>query len=79
MSEVNNFSGGGQGKIHHINFSKEKVTPLPKKRVVTSEKVAAIEEVDKGTKTLYVIKEAVFMIRRKDLDNFDGQSKGSTG
>ena len=79
MSGVNNFSGGGQGKIHHIIVAKEKVTPLPKKRVVTSEKVTASEEVDKGTKTLYVIKEAVFMIRRKDLDNFDGQSKGSTG
>ena len=31
---------------------KKKLTPLLKKKVVTSEKVTPIEEVDKGTKNL---------------------------
>ena len=58
-------------------FPKKKVTPLPKKTLLTSEKVTTSEEVDKVTKILDDMKEAVVKIRRKDLDKF--QSKGSTG
>ena len=50
--------------------------PLPKKKSLTTEKVTKSEEFDKGTKPLYDMKEAVFIICRKDLDNFEGQSKG---
>ena len=46
---------------------------------MTSEKVTTSEEVDKGTKHLENMKEAVVTIRRKYLDNFEGQSKVSTG
>ena len=46
---------------------------------MTTEKVTTGEEVDKVTKNLDDMKEAVVMIRRKDLDNFEGLSKGSTG
>ena len=49
-------------------FSKKKVTPLPKKKVATSEKFTPIEEVDKGTKNLDGMKEAVVTIYGKDLD-----------
>ena len=52
MSGVNKFSGEGQGKVHHAVVSEEKLTPLPKKKVVTSEKVTPSEEVDKRTKTI---------------------------
>ena len=45
---------------------------------MTREKVTTSEEVDKGTKNQDDTKEAVVTIRRKDLDNFEGQSKGST-
>ena len=46
---------------------------------MTSEKVTTSEEVDKGTKHLDDMKEAMVKIRRKDLDNFEGKSKGSIG
>ena len=36
-------------------------------------------EVDKGYEKLEDMKEAVVTIRRKHSDNFEGQSKGSTG
>ena len=54
-------------------------TTLSKKKSLTTEKVTTSEEVDKGTKKLNDIKEAVVTIRGKDLDNFEGQYKGSTG
>ena len=45
MSGVNNFSGKGQGKIHHVFIAKgKKVAPLPKKKVDPSEKVTPSEE-----------------------------------
>ena len=46
---------------------------------MTSEKDTPSEEVDKGTRNLYYIKEPVVTIRRKYLDNFEGKSIGSTG
>ena len=46
---------------------------------MTSEKVTTSEEVDKVTKILDEMKESVVTIRRKNLDKFEGQSKGSTG
>ena len=52
---------------------------MSKKKVVTSEKVTTSEEVDKGTKKLDDIKETAATIRRKDLDDFEGHYKGSTG
>ena len=79
MSGVNNFSGEGQGKIHHVVVSEKKVTPLLKKQVVTSEKVTTSEEVEKCNKNLDYMKVEVVKTRRKDLDNFEGQSKGSRG
>ena len=58
------------------SLTKKKVTPFPKKKVVTSEKFTTSEEVDKGTNILDDMKEAVATIRRKHLDNFHGQYKG---
>ena len=46
---------------------------------MTSEKVTTNEEVDKDTKILDSMKEAVVTIRRKDLDHCGGHYKGSTG
>ena len=46
---------------------------------MTTEKVTTNDEVDKGKKKLDDMKEAVVTIRRKNLDNFESQSKGSTG
>ena len=60
-------------------FPKKKVTPLPKKKVVTSQKVTPSEEVGKGTRNLDDMKYAVVTIRNKYLDNFEEQSIGSTG
>ena len=62
-----------------LSFPRKKVTPFPKKKVATSEKVTTIEEIDKGTKNLDDMKEAVFTIRKKYFDNFEWQSIGSTG
>ena len=75
MYGVNKFSGKGQGKIHHVVVAEEKLTPSPKKKIFTSEKVTTSEEIYKGTKKLYDMKDVVVTIRRKDLDNFEGQSK----
>ena len=44
-----------------------------------SEKKPLTKYVDKGTGELEYTKEAVVTIHRKDLDKFEGQSKGSTG
>ena len=44
--------------------------PLTKKKIVTSKKVTTSEAVDKGTKNLDDMKEAVVTICGKDLDNF---------
>ena len=52
---------------------KKKLTPLPDKQMLTSEKVTTSEEVDKGAKNLYGIKEVVVKIRRKYFDNFEGR------
>ena len=46
---------------------------------MTTEKVTTSEEVEKDTKKLDDMKEAVVKIRRKYLYNFEFQSKGSTG
>ena len=54
------------------------MSSFPKKKVLTSEKVITGEEVDKGTKILDDMKEAVAKIRRKDLNKFEGKSNGST-
>ena len=61
------------------SLTKKQITPLSKNKLLTTEKVITSEEVEKGTKNLDDMKEAVVTIRRKDLDNFEGQSKGSTG
>ena len=53
-----------------------------KEAVVTnplSEKKSLTNDVDKGTKKLEDMKGAVVTTRRKYSDNFEGQSKGSTG
>ena len=52
------------------SFPKEKVTLLPNKKVVTSEKVTPIEEVNKVTNILNDIDDPVVHICRKDLDTF---------
>ena len=52
-----------------------------KKEVVTtplSEKKSSTNDVDKGTGELEDMKEALVTTHRKDLDKFEGQSKGST-
>ena len=61
------------------SFPKKKVTPFTKKKVDPSEKGTPSEDIDKGTKNLDHMEEQVVTIRRKDLDNFEGQSIGSTG
>ena len=53
--------------------------PFLEKTLLTTEKVTTSEEVEKDTKKLDDMKEAVVPIHRKDLDNFEGQSKGSPG
>ena len=65
----------------HLDNKKEVVvmTPFPEKKLLTTEKVTASDEVDKGTKQLDNMKEAVVTISRKDSDKFEVQSKGSTG
>ena len=47
-------------------------TPLLEKKYLT-------KGVENGTDELADMKKAVFTIRRKGLDKFEGQSKGSTG
>ena len=46
---------------------------------MTTEKVTTSDEVDKGTKNMDDMKEAVVTIRSKDSDKFEGQSKGTIG
>ena len=46
---------------------------------MTTGKVTTSDDIDKGTKTFDDMKEAVVTIRRNYSDNFEGQSKGSTG
>ena len=46
---------------------------------MTSEKFTTSEEVDKDTNILDDMKDSVVPIRREYLDNFWGESKGSTG
>ena len=78
MSGVNKFSGEGQGKIHHVVVTKEKVAPFLKKKVVTSEKVTPNYDVEKVTNILNDMEEPLVTILSKDLDNFEGQYTGST-
>ena len=61
------------------SFTKKKITPLPRKKLLTTEKGTSSEEVDKVTKNLDDMKDAVVTIRGKYLDNLEGQYKGSTG
>ena len=65
----------------NLDDKKEAVvaTPLSKKTLLTTEKVTRTEEADKDTNILDDMKEAVFTILSKDLDNFEGQCKVSTG
>ena len=79
MSGVNKFAGEGQGKIIMSSFPRKKVAPLPKKRVGPSDKVTPSEKVEKVTNLLNYIENPVYMIRRKDLDNFQGQYTVSIG
>ena len=44
-----------------------------------NDNITTNEDVDKGTEKLEDMKEAVFTIRRKCSDKFEGQSTGSTG
>ena len=53
-----------------------------KEEVVTTpllENKSPTKDVDKGTDELEYMKKTVVTIRRKGLDKFEGQSKGSTG
>ena len=47
MSGFNKVDREGQGEVHRVFVSEEKVTPLTKKEVVKSEKVTPSEEVEK--------------------------------
>ena len=55
----NKFSGKIQGKIHHVVVAKEKNNAIVEEKILTTEKVTTSEEVDKGTKHLDDMKEAV--------------------
>ena len=66
-------------KFIMLLFPQKKVTPLPKKNLLTTEKVTTSEEDDKGTRMLDYMKEAVVAIRRKYFDHFEGQYKGLIG
>ena len=68
-----------KGKLIMSSLQKKKVTPFSKKKVVTIEKVTPSEEVDKGTKKLDDMKEAVVKIHTKDLYKFEEKSIGSIG
>ena len=78
VSGVNNFTGKGQGKIHHVvsnvlDDKKEAVVMM-----IFLEKKSLTKDVDKGTDELEDMKEAVVTICRKYSDKFEGKSKGST-
>ena len=47
MSGANKFAGEGQGKNHHIVDNKEKVEPLPNKKVEPSDNVTTSDDVEK--------------------------------
>ena len=79
MSGVKKFSGKVQGEIHHVVISEEKSNAIAEEKLVTSAKVTTSEEVYKGTKKLDDMKEAMVTICRKDLYNFEGKYKVSTG
>ena len=49
------------------------------KMLLTSEKVTISKEVEKGTKNVDAMKDAVVTMCRKYLDNFEVKYKGSTG
>ena len=73
------------GSISFLDKAKQKIItsshiigPLPKKELAPSEKVTPSKEVGKGTKMLNYIEDIVVTIRRKNLDNFQGKSTGST-
>ena len=51
-----------------------KSSTIAEEKVVPSEKVTPSEEVEKGTNILNCMEETVNMIRRRDLDKFQGQS-----
>ena len=78
MSGFNKFAGEGQGKFIMLLLPKKKVKPLLKKKLVPSEKVTPIKEVEKGTNILNYMEAPVHTIHRNSFDNFQGQSTGST-
>ena len=79
MSRINKFAGEGQEKFHHVVVSEEKSCAISEEKVVQTEKVTPREEVEKGTNILNYIEDIVHKIRRKDLDNLQGQYIASTG
>ena len=70
------FSGEGESKIHNVI---PYYWPISEEKVAPSEKVTPSEDVKKGTNLLDHMEETVVTIRRKDSDNFQGQSTSSTG
>ena len=63
----------------NLDDKKKVTTPFSNKTLLTTDKVTTSEEVDKGTKKLDDMKGSVVAIYKKYSDNFEGQSKGSTG
>ena len=61
MSEVNTFSVKGSRENPSCCCHQGKITPLTKKKLLSTEEVTKIEEVDKGTNKLDDKKEAVVM------------------
>ena len=49
------------------------IRPSLKKKISPGEKITPSDGVEKGTKVLYDIKEILVTIRRKDLNNFQGE------
>ena len=66
----------GNPSCHHF---RRKNNAIVEEKLLITEKVTTSEDFEKANKNLDDMKEAVFTIRRKDLDNFEGQSKGSIG
>ena len=79
MSGVNKFSEVGQVKIQHVVVAEEKSSTIAKEKLVPSEKVTPSQGDEKGKIFLNDMEEPVQTIRRNYLDNFQGQSTGSTG
>ena len=76
VSGVNKFAWKFQSRNHHtVPYYR----PISEEKVAPSEKVTLSEEVEKVTKMLDDIEYPVVMIGRKKLDNFQGQSRWSTG